>query len=92
MDIGTILICIGTGLLLIVGVVAVLGGIRWCLEKAVSWMWDKADSGVPYFDWPEIIGYSLIVVALFSITVLVGCLLAFNLGWIADCPWCEVKP
>jgi len=80
MDIVTILICVGTGLLVLAGVVlfvALLLGSGMCLM----------DDDKP--TWVGVLGGSILLMAF---AVCLGCAIAFDMGWIADCPWCEAKP
>ena len=83
MDIMTILICIGTGLLTLAGVALVAAfflGAGMCIVCIV-----EADKPT----WVGVLGVSILFIAF---AVLVGYPIAFDLGWIADCPWCEAKP
>ena len=75
-----LLICIGAGLLMIGSILlflAVLFISMWCIEDN---------------DKPTWVGWLIVGVVLLAFVVLVGCAIAFDLGWIADCPWCEAKP
>jgi len=98
MDIVTILICVGTGLLVfgaIGAVLAILFGFCWCIEKALSWAWRKTGWRVSTNDLKPMPQWLLPVamgVCVLVFVIAIGCRAAFALGWIADCPWCEVKP
>ena len=90
----TTLICILVGLgavLTMVAILAVLAGT----VVGVGWLWDRWEK--PAWEIPPIVGKVLGGMVLFLLAVIVcwgiydmGCDIAFDNGWIDDCPTCEV--
>ena len=88
----TILICILTALMVTAGFVLAMAAVVGVFA-GLTWLFDKYGWTLPTAISTALLGLCLLAAALCILAgfYLLGCEVAYGLGWIDDCPTCEVE-